>query len=319
MLKINSHNFYNYVLHLILGFYLCAAVGLLEAFMGFRWDFHPDAKTYIENDFDVYHALKYNPKALLNNLFFVYVNILGKNVNFILTMNYIFFGWTNYYLWQIHRNVDNKNIISWFFFVWLMVNPYRLHLANYALKDTLLIFLLVYTSFSLYSGRLPWLMGSLLMAIRNGSIIYFLAYRKTFKYIIFFSLFLFLFNSDAVTTFLVEKSTGDMRSRTNDLVPIFSELGNLSGVARFVFWPILLISGTYLFFAPSFNVVMLALSNVTLSAYIVSIHGLKTVIVKSYVALGIIAYLTPGFWPYQRYTFPLLFVLTVFLMKKNHK
>lgn len=272
------------------------------------------------------HIIESGFKSIPNNAYYIIIDLLNQNISLVITYNIVLFSITNILLAKIHWNLfpSQKKSINLLLLL-LILNPYRIHLATTLLKDTTIIFLLV---FFLSKFKFSWLALPALYLVRVGSLIYvppFFPKIKLIYVILIFIIFLllaeFMFN---IFNIIDAASYGNLVFRDFDTVPTFQEYGYVGSILRFFLWPLIAITGTFVIFSPDplyFGVALGCFMNV-----IYSVATRKEIVPLTYnlfFSMGAIAIITPGFTTYIRYVYPLItiapFLPITKIITKNQK
>lgn len=306
-------HFTNQIILGVFGVLLLIALSLVEAAAGFKWNYHRDAQTYIEAYHDWPSIFNENPLFLVNNAFYLYVDLLGKNIYTIIFINYVAFIITNYFIYRASKLWLKRKRYHLIVLMIFLFNPYRLHLANFVLKDTLIILFVCISFYKAIFEKASYLAMSASFILRYASVIYFTAlFKFTSKYIVIFVIFLLIIltlSSRSLIEFvetIMSISEGDMRIRAFDRTPTFSEFGIYGGLIRAIVWPFLLVTGIFVVFSQSLPVIMVAISSLTSTIYWSYMGGFTNYIYKVFVPLSLLAFIVPGFVAYQRYAFPII-------------
>lgn len=294
----------------------------LERFFGIQWNYHPDAETYIyESQSVVIELLENGYLSLFNNFYYVVAFILKSNINFLILLNIISFSFTNVIFYSDLTKYYNfkrkpKNNNFWFSLLILFLVPYRIHLAVHVLKDTLIILFL-----SLFiSGGIKKHIGFLfILLIRVFSFFYFIVLinKKYYKYIIFVVIIIFIIFSNQIVDYLVDKNDQEMTFREFDKVPTFSDLGITGTFIRAIIWPILVFSGIFIFISPSFSLLPVAIGSFIMQFWCFKYLKKIGFTLGIYFSSAVIALFVNGFTSYIRYTFPLIIILPLLLIKQE--
>ena len=156
-----------------------------------------------------------------------------------------------------YNNVKKiKSKYFYIFFLIVILSPYRAHLAVHVLKDTIIIFLLTSFVFSkTFSSKLLFLISNLY--VRIFSLIYYIYILNKNKinfisYTLIFSILIFLiFQFPIIFDFISERNTIDMGGRSFDQIINFSEFGPSGVLLRAIVWPLIFVTGIFLFMSPN--------------------------------------------------------------------
>ena len=294
----------------------------LERLFGIQWNYHPDAETYIyESQSVVIELLENGYLGLFNNFYYVIAFILKSNINFLIILNMLAFSFSNVLIYLELSNYyeiqeKSKNRIFWLSLSVLFLIPYRIHLSVHVLKDSLIILCLI----MIVSGGLKKYFGFLfILLIRVFSFFYFiiLVNKKYYKYIIFFIVLIFIIFNNQIIEYLVDKNDQEMTFREFDKVPTFSDLGISGTFIRAILWPILVFSGIFIFISPSFSLLPIAIGSIIIQYWCLKFLKKIGFTIGVYFSSAIIALFVNGFTSYIRYTFPLIIVLPILIIKQE--
>ena len=320
-MKIKTGNFriplYNPFLIFSLSILACLFVLSIERLTGIGWDFHPDANTYITisngavSNFDV--------QSYFGALFFALVDMMNSEVWMLITFNIFVYSITNVTLanfFKKHTGLHKKQI--WILFLLVIFNPYRTHLSVHVLKDTLIIFGMVYffTSSKIYS----WIFLLLSYSVSHRTVIYLVAILNKKNLIIIMIPIVFFISIQPegfLSSILSAKDQVNMTFRDFDKVPNFFELGVLGAIIRAIVWPFLYLTGIFFLLSPTIMYLPIAIGSFFLQFWHFKQYGKPTLYFQVYLAMGILAFMVSGFTSFIRYTLPLLTILPILIIKKN--
>ena len=320
-MKIKTGNFriplYNPFLIFSLSILACLFVLSIERLTGIGWDFHPDANTYITisngavSNFDV--------QSYFGALFFALVDMMNSEVWMLITFNIFVYSITNVTLanfFKKHTGLHKKQI--WILFLLVIFNPYRTHLSVHVLKDTLIIFGMVYffTSSKIYS----WIFLLLSYSVSHRTVIYLVAILNKKNLIIIMIPIVFFISIQPegfLSSILSAKDQVNMTFRDFDKVPNFFELGVLGAIIRAIVWPFLYLTGIFFLLSPTIMYLPIAIGSFFLQFWHFKQYGKPALYFQVYLAMGILAFMVSGFTSFIRYTLPLLTILPILIIKKN--
>lgn len=292
---------------------------LIERVVGISWEYHPDAVTYITTYREmIYEFIQQGPISVVNNFYFFIVYFFSGSISALILFNIIIYSFTNVILYNnfnkyLLRNKYTNNYKKYFFYAWIIFLPYRLHLSNHVLKDTLIIFFLVILTSELKFKYFAWI-PLLLIRVFSGFYLFSFIKKKYLIYIIVVSIVIFILFPFQMINLLSEKNDTSMTFREFDTIPTFQEYGLIGILLRSIFWPILSLTGFFIFLSPSFSFLPIFIGS--LFTQIVS----KLFFKKYAITLGIffcfmiIALFVNGFTSYIRYTFPVIVSIPNILM-----
>jgi hypothetical protein len=298
----------------IMSFLVALAFWGAERLIGIPWNFHPDAETYAVMSDVVSSNVLSSPIQLLNNGHYIFVSIFNSNIFLITLFNCLIFAFTNSLIWREIKvkTVSNKNILFYLILFGYLFNPYRVHLATTILKDTIIIFLLVYSLVS----RKTILSSVLMLVYRVAAIIYFalLVPRKYIKYFIVFSILVILVFWDQLILHINNINDVEMQFRDFDQIPSFQELGLFGSFFRAIIWPIISITGLFIFVSPSIQYLPLAVGSFFVFLYCIKYINFKFIdLVMPLFVMGFFALLVTGYTTYFRYVFPVIVIMPIYL------
>lgn len=310
---------FNPIFIIPLSVFACLFVLWVERTLGIEWDFHPDAKTYLDHSYGT--ASNFMTSGLaFGHSFYIIVDLFNSEIWQIITFNIITYSLTNMILANyIQKNFKPINIIISFLLLFIIFNPYRIHLTAYVLKDTLLVFLVVcfFTIKKIHSWAYVIVATSLslrvfvyLLSLINGRNLLFIITPIILYYSVHKNLFYFQ---------LFEGSQINMSFRSFDMVPSFYQYGFLGSLMRALTWPFLYLTGTFLLISPSIFYVPLAISSLVLQYWSWVSYKKLSFYLPIYITLGIFAFLAPGFTSFMRYGLPLLTIFPIILIEIHNR
>ena len=320
-MKIKSPNFriplYNPFLIFSLSILACLFVLSIERLAGIGWDFHPDANTYITMSNGA--AASFGILNYLGNFFYVLVDMMNSEVWLLITFNIFIYSITNVALAKFFKKntgLHKKQI--WILFLLVIFNPYRIHLSVHVLKDTLIIFGMVYffTSSKIYS----WIFLLLSYSVSHRTVIYLVAILNKKNLIIIMIPIVFFISIQPegfLSSILSAKDQVNMTFRDFDKVPNFFELGVLGAIIRAKVWPFLYLTGIFFLLSPTIMYLPIAVGSFFLQFWHFKQYGKPALYFQVYLTMGIMAFLVSGFTSFIRYTLPLLTILPILIIKKN--
>tara|TARA_B100000212_G_scaffold269557_1_gene208935 strand:+ start:9808 stop:10794 length:987 start_codon:yes stop_codon:yes gene_type:complete len=297
--------------------YLCLIISIaliillfLENLIGIGWDFHPDAKHYLENA-NYFASKVYKSKnffLFINTGYYLFVDFLKSNLFVIAFFNVLFYLVTNLLIFSKYKNFCMKNNykINLLLFLLIALNPYKMHLSIHVLKDTFIIFLIVLTSFKIkYFLPILFLPLTSLRTIAGGYFTVFIE-KKYYRLIIFISFPLIILNLDNIISGINFYNSQIMQLRNFDSVPTFQSFGILGSLMRAALWPFLLFYGIFALISPAPLYVPVAIG-IWMELYFrfkrnLSIKPLNI----TYLLLFLLAIAVTGFTAYIRYSLPIL-------------
>ena len=91
----------------------------LERYLGIEWDFHPDARTYIESPAEKYKDISFG-NLMIGNYFYVLVTLLNNSIGKVILFNIIIYSITNVALanfYYKHASFNQKKIVLFCLFL----------------------------------------------------------------------------------------------------------------------------------------------------------------------------------------------------------
>lgn len=291
----------------------------MESVFGINWDYHPDSIYYIENSASIASGLSH--LNIINNLYYYIVNLFDSNITSLTYLNSILYIITNNIIYKTYKknNLDCNKIEKTIILL-IILNPYRAHLAIHVLKDTLVIFLFILAAAEGVKFKLPAFI--LLVSTRMASIIYYFPYilrKLNYKLVFFLMTMIVIYIYQNHNSGLFNLQPVDMRFRDFDNVPNFMDQGFLGAILRFITWPLLLISGCFIFFMPNILVIPIAFSSVLIQIWSLIKYRKLYFNISIIITIGIFAFLVTGFTSFIRYTLPLLTLIPIFSNKNKNE
>jgi hypothetical protein len=279
----------------------------LERFVGIGWDFHPDSVHYSKNSIYIANGLfERGFLSWFNGGYYYIMYLLNQDVFNVTLYNLILYALTNVFISKMHWEARSNYVIS-IALLLLLLNPYRIHLATTMLKDTTMIFLAILIFYRL---RFAIILIMPTIMIRMASLFYFIAWFKprSIKYIIFIGICAFVAFPDPIIAQLDSSGSIDLKTRDFDNIPSFQEYGYLGSVIRGIVWPLLALSGLFVFISPAFAYIFVALGCFMNIIYTYTIYKKPPILLRIFIPMAIIAILAPGFTSFIRYVYPLIIV-----------
>jgi len=313
---------YNPFVIFFLSILACLFVLSIERLVGIEWDFHPDANTYITisnriaSSFDIQNFLS-------GDSFYVMVDMLNSEVWLVITFNVFIYSITNVALMLFFKkNIGLHKKQIWILFLLVIFNPYRTHLSVHVLKDTLIIFSMVYffTSNKAYS----WIFLLLSYSVSLRTAIYLITILNKKNLMILMILmvpvvFFILMQSEGILySILSAENQVNMTFRDFDKVPNFLEFGLFFGaIIRAIVWPFLYLTGIFFLLSPTIMYLPIAIGSFFLQFWHFKQYGKLALYFQVYLAMSVLAFLVSGFTSFIRYALPLLTILPILIIKKN--
>ncbi len=273
---------FNDISFFFLSFFSCIIFYFLEGLIKIDRFYHPDSTYYIGlTDISVSNIDLKNILHLRSNGYPKVLILLNNNYFGLIILNFILFSLTNL---LIYRFIFKRYILNltykklYYLFFLLFLDPYRIHLACHVLKETFLIFIMVLMITS-NQKLIKILAVAALEIFRANSVVYiFIFLRSSFLKIIFFLVLIltilitlsFFFNPyffDEVKFFFLKIFNilevyhyRDMPRRDFDHVSTFRDYNFIQGfLLKNITWPLLFLSGTYIFFVSSKKFIFLGI------------------------------------------------------------
>lgn len=295
----------------VISFFSFLVFWFFERTIGIGWYYHLDSFHYLSDYKLVLHQFE-NIEAvkILGKGYYIWVSIFNGEPRSIIFINGLFFSLTNIIIYRLHLlslGGAEENLSIFIFFILLC--PYRVHLATTPLKETILCLFLALFFWSAVSGKVvAFLLANL---TRKAAILYTtVAIPSRFVIPIFLVLVLGVIFFEPLRNISTASFTVNLQTRSWDVVPTFQEHGHLGNLIRFLVWPVLLVTGTYLLISPSALFLVIAVCQVLFISYLVRFK--KPILpLNLYLGLGLIAVLAPGFSSYIRYAYPLMLMCYV--------
>ncbi len=304
-----------------------------------------DYRSFLEINTNLDSMLK-GVSALKGSLFYVIVDLFDSDIRLLIILNIFIYSITNSAITIFFKNNCNLESQKYLGLLFLLVifNPYRAHLSVHVLKDTLIIASLVFFTLNKTkaSSIIFFIVGAFL---RNGWIIYFFSFInfKAFlsklkekssslnknKFLLFAVLALscyliwFIDRHWGTIIHVITETLGDMTFRSFDSVPSFHELGILGSIIRSILWPILYLTGAFIFLSPTIFYFPIAIGSFCLNLWIIkhfkNLRSLIPVILSVYLSMAILAFIVSGFTSFIRYCLPLIAILPILLINEENR
>lgn len=284
--------------------------------------FHPDSRTYLVETPLYWETIKQDPLFVFNNGYFVLTYFVSQKASVLIMINMIAFAVTNIFLLnkfndhklQVAGVTKSTLFYSSFLFFLVIYNPYRLHLSVHVLKDSLILLFLVLLFVAPKRSKIIWFAQLLLLRIFSLSyLILFLKGRMLYWFLFFLAIIIIVFG-DNVSNFFLEWNDKDLNFREGVRVPSFQGLGMIGVVIRMIVWPILMLTGFFIFLTPSLLLLPIAFGSFVLQIWSLVYLKRPAVTLSAFGLLALIAGLVPGFTSYQRYCLPIITLLPILLL-----
>lgn len=312
----------------------------IENFLGIDYKYHPDALHYLKYKIDIAHEIYLSTesvasflKSYFGRFFYFWVDILNYNPSYIIFSNIIFFAITNVVIFNIfNKKLINFDYLSLLLLIAVLFMPYRLHLSAHVLKETMMIFF-----FSLCFLRIHYLYKILpiifIFYLRKFSLIYFLIFfnlNKIFNYFqiniilkLIILLFLLIVGLDIINELfifhyesnLIEQVTAwsqkNMGGRDYDNITNFKYYHAYGVLLKAFIWPILFLSGSFVFFSFNFYFLILAVEIIVINILFYKKYKKLLISAEIYIVLFFISFHVSTFTAYFRYSY-IAFILIIF-------
>lgn len=347
-IKAKLYEFNSYQIF-ILSFTICLLFYSAEGLLGIDRFYHPDSLHYLSTiNSQQPESFTDNPLIIFNTSYYTITNLFNDNYYLLVFINFILYSLTNVFIYQkvfkrYFYSLNNIKLI--FLFYLLFLDPYRLHLASHILKETFLIFFMVMVLLS--NLKIIKILSIIFMeSFRPNSWIYlfiFFTYTniKKFFNLKLMSMILVLILITLVFIVLTDQNIykviqtqffniistiktyyyNKMPLRAYDHVNQFKDYGfPLGFILKNITWPIMLVSGFFIFFVSSslfkFLGVIIFLNNV-----IVYIVTKKTFIsVGLMIILVMISMYTSSYTSMFRYSYIAIYASVIhFFLNLNIK
>ncbi len=264
----------------ILSFIICLSFYLFEGILGIDRFYHPDSSHYLKQigTFSLAEFLE-SPLILVRSGYYIVTDLLYNNYYLLILLNFIIYSFTNVLIFQkvykkYFKTLSNTKLF--FLFYLFFLDPYRLHLASHILKETILIFIII--GIVLHNSKIIKFVFILCLEIfRKNSWIYLLIFitfsnikenlKKKFvlRLLISFLVLLITFillNENSINLIKNIYNFIELKLRwqyvkvfpvrSYDHVSQFKDYGFPIGfILKNLTWPIMLISGFFMFFVSS--------------------------------------------------------------------
>ena len=305
-----------------------------ENFVGVGSDYHPDSIHYLnfklsfsDNNFFLFL------KQLYGRGFYFWVKILNYNYYYIIAFNILFFALTNVIFFSFFKkNLNEFDFKSYLLLTAVILMPYKLHLSVHVLKETIIIFLFILIIFK-SNKYFKFIFFLMVLIFRKFSIVYlivFLNIKKILlmtnlnikkKIIIFFSTSIFIFvilniatyhlYNSSVIEIIYSWSIKDMGGRNYDSISNFSNYGLTGVFLKAILWPIIFLSGIFVFLSFNFFYFILFLEIVFLNMFYYYKYKKILFLLEIYSTLLLITFYVSSFTAYFRYSY-IAYVIFIF-------
>ena len=298
----------------------CCLLLIFERGAGIEWDYHPDARTYIEYSKNIIGSI--DLIDVPGVFFYIVVDFFNGSVETIMTFNILLYSFTNVMMVNFYRKLTlNQRESGAFILLFLLVvfNPYRMHLSLYVLKDTIIIFAII--SF-VVSRRFSWMFFILLYLMSVRTLIYIFALltkNNGAVLILILATYFSLLHPEMLPSIINLEDAVNMQFREYDRVPNFYDLGVFGSILRAIIWPFLLLTGLFVFISPALLFIPLSIGSFFLQLWHYKKYKSWAFYMPVYLSMGILAFMVSGFTSFVRYALPLMTILPLLIIKHHVK
>ena len=340
--KLNNRNFYLFIFFFSSILASVLVLIIERKVLGFGPTYHPDSAHYINFQSKFYYlSLKYSITENFKNYLYhfssgsLYYSIihlfyeLNQIVNFstpyrnILKLNILFYAVTNLLILNLlikkfdrEKKIDYKILIIVLFFCFL---PYKVHLSIHVLKETLIFFFL--TIYILHPNKFTLIISLIFgTPLRLSFGFYYLAFidfNKNFlkKYypilfIIIIGVIIWYYKNihihygvSDILVFLENRNLANMGGRDFNAVPNFSEYGYYGLILRVISWPIIFLTGSFMFFSKSIYLYVIGFEIIIMQLLYYNINKKFIFSLGLIVFLCLVAIYANSFTAYLRYCY----------------
>jgi hypothetical protein len=295
---------------LVLSLSAAGALLWIERAIGISWDYHPDAVTYVTLSSKFISEIAEPPLFIFNRIHYALMYGLRESVVAMTALNMLVLAFTNVLIFHaLKERIAQQSAWVLVLFLVFLLNPYRLHLATTVLKDTLIIFCLALV----LTQRAWWAWAVPLLMWRVAALMY-LSTVLPKRWLIAATLAvlaLLVVNLPVVLEFAQSANNTNMRFRTYDEMPNFADLGLAGTVLRMLVWPLMSVTGVFVFFSSSWLFMPVALGAlVSLALTVVLTQRFSPwPWLAVYTSMAAFAFFASGFTTYIRYVYPLIGLL----------
>ena len=289
---LKSNKLYFFLFFFTSSILVCLLVLFIERkILGISSTYHPDSESYLNNiirttysylSFD--YSLIDNIKNFFSNLFsgtlfysisnlfheFKHIYPFSSPYRNIIKFNFLIYAITNLliinYVFKNYEKFDLRTIICLIVFCFM---PYKLHLSVNILKEIyIFLFLVLYITYpNIYTVFISLIFGTSLRSMFGFyflNIIDFKSFKKRkrislillagilFGFFIYWSQINSSGNFSNIIDLIDQRNNADMGGRQYDNIPNFNEKGIYGAVLRSIIWPVLLLSGLFIFFSDNY-------------------------------------------------------------------
>ena len=301
---LKSNKAYFFFLLFAISILSCLSLLFIERkILGISSTYHPDSAYYLNSIIrSTYSYLSFDYSLLKNinnffsnifsgtlfysisNLFHEFKEIYPFSSPYrnLIKFNFLIYAITNIlifnFLFKNNQKLNSKTFLCILLFCFM---PYKLHLTVNVLKEIYIYFFLVlYITYqNTYTLLISLLFGT---SLRTMFGLYFLNLINLSKFsktnwilliTIVFGFFTYWFQINDGISFLnifellYERNNADMGGRQYDNIPNFSDKGIYGAFLRSIFWPLLLLSGSFMFFSENYLFYIIGIEIILLNMF----------------------------------------------------
>ena len=293
---------------------------IIERYFNINEYYHPDVNTYLDINSIIVESWYYNYIGLFGNIYYLVVFLLNSNLYFLIFINILLFSLTNVILFNHLYKYTFLSKTKLIILILFILNPYRIHLSIHVLKDTmLLLFMLLAVLNFNYSKKI---INIVFVFFISARVIFYLPmffnYKNKINIIFMIVIYAALFKFTSFSDWVYNISITDMKLRDYDLIPNFISYDHLGVFYRSVVWPLLLLSGGFIFFSKSLLFIPLFFGQIVNLLLIKVFFGLKMIPLNAIITIIFFSIIISGFTSYFRYCTP-IFTLIPILITINIK
>lgn len=309
----------------VLSVFLSFSVFLIERAVGIGWDFHPDAITYTQKYHETVLSIFQRPYLVVNHFYYLVAYMFNGSLWALTSLNVFFYAITNIVMVRYYRNKYAKYTVSGFilFVVFVVFNPYRLHLSTHVLKDTFIIFFTVIL-FCKWNSIYRYIVILFLMFFRVAGIMYISAIVnfnkiKNLWLLVFFAAFFISFFGGYLFDFIDRQNATNMVFRDFDQIPTFQEYGWYGTFIRASVWPAITMTGTFSALSPALAYIAVSVGIIMSQIWSLISYRKLMFPYQIYFVLGFISMLAPGYTSFMRYSVPLIIIMPLMAIKERSR
>lgn len=288
---------------------VCALLWMERA-VGIGWDYHPDAITYATLSSKFINEIADPPLFIFNRIHYVVMYGLGESVVAMTALNMLVLAFTNVIIFHAFKErIAQQSAWVLLLFLVFLLNPYRMHLATTVLKDTLIIFCL-----SLVLTQRAWWAWAVPLLMWRVAALFYLSTVLPKRWLIVVGLavlVLLAVNLPVVIEVAHGTNATNMRFRSYDDVPNFADLGLAGTALRMLVWPLLSVTGVFVFFSSSWLFLPVALGALVSLVFtmLLTRRFNPWSWLGVYASMATFAFFASGFTTYIRYVYPIIGLL----------